>query len=167
MISIVVAMSTNNVIGVRGELPWRQSGDLQRFKRLTMGKPIVMGRRTYESIGRPLPGRKNIVITRQAGFNADGCDVVTSPGAALVAADPADEIMIIGGGEIYQLFLPKASRLYLTRVATECDGDAFFPSVEPGEWTLVSTEAQSADVRNEYPCTYETYERVNAAPPPG
>jgi dihydrofolate reductase len=110
MISIIVAAAENGVIGAQGELPWRLSDDLRRFKAVTMGKPIVMGRKTYESIGRPLPGRQNIVITRQSGFEAAGCDVVDSKEAALAAAGEADEIMVIGGSQVYALFLPYAGR---------------------------------------------------------
>ena len=159
MISIIVAASTNNVIGVQGELPWKISDDLKRFKQLTMGKPIVMGRLTWESIGRPLPGRQNIVITRQPGFSAEGCDVVDSPVAALEVAGDAEEIMIIGGGQIYDLFLPKAGRLYITRVHTEIEGDAFFPAIEADSWELVDREAFSASERNEFPFEFRTYER--------
>ena len=101
MISIIVAASMNNVIGVQGELPWKISDDLKRFKALTMGKPMVMGRLTWESIGRALPGRQNIVITRQPEFEAEGCDVVDSPAAALAAAGDVAEVMIIGGGQVY------------------------------------------------------------------
>lgn len=159
MISIVVAASTNNVIGVDGELPWRISDDLKRFKALTMGKPIVMGRLTWESIGRPLPGRQNIVITRQAGFPADGCDVVASPAAALRAAGDATEIMIIGGSQIYDLFMPKAGRLYVTRVQTEIDGDAFFPAINEADWELVDSESYEASDANEFAFDFRTYER--------
>jgi dihydrofolate reductase len=159
MISIVVAASTNNVIGVNGELPWRISDDLKRFKALTMGNPIVMGRLTWESIGRPLPGRQNIVITRQAGFLADGCDVVASPAAALAAAGDATEIMIIGGSQIYDLFLPKAGRLHVTRVQTEIDGDAFFPSINEADWELVDSESHEASDANEFAFDFRTYER--------
>jgi dihydrofolate reductase len=158
MISIVVAASTNNVIGVDGELPWRISDDLKRFKALTMGKPIVMGRLTWESIGRPLPGRQNIVITRQADFLADGCDVVASPAAALGAAGDATEIMIIGGSQIYDLFLPKAGRLHVTRVQTEIDGDAFFPAINEADWELVDSESHAASVANEFAFDFRTYE---------
>ncbi len=126
MISIIVAASANNVIGVKGDLPWRLSDDLKRFKAITMGKPIVMGRKTWDSIGRPLPGRQNIVITRQTGFVAEGCDVVTSADEAIAATAGADEVMVIGGSQVYSLFLPNAERLYLTRVHAEVAGDAFF-----------------------------------------
>lgn len=159
MISIIVATSMNNVIGIRGDLPWKLSDDLKRFKQLTMGKPIVMGRLTWESIGRPLPGRQNIVLTRQAGFAADGCDVVASPAEALAAAAEAEEIMIIGGGQIYELFLPKASRLYVTRVQASIDGDAFFPGIDEATWRLVDRVPHAADHANEYAFEFRTYER--------
>ena len=164
MISIIVAASMNNVIGVQGELPWRLSDDLKRFKALTMGKPIVMGRLTWESIGRPLPGRQNIVITRQAGFSAEGCDVVDSPASALAIAGDAEEVMIIGGGQIYDLFLPKAGRLYLTRVQTEIDGDALFPPIEESEWKLMGSESHAASEANEFAYQFLTYERLQSAP---
>jgi dihydrofolate reductase len=160
MISIIVAASTNNVIGVQGELPWKISDDLKRFKLLTMGKPMVMGRLTWESIGRPLPGRQNIVITRQSEFSAVGCDVVASPAAALHIAGDAEEIMIIGGGQIYDLFLPKAGRLHVTRVHTEIDGDAFFPAIDASHWKLVDKEAFAASEANEFAFEFMTYDRV-------
>ena len=134
MISLIVAASANNVIGVAGELPWHLSDDLKRFKALTMGKPIVMGRKTYESIGRALPGRQNIVITTQSEYSAPGCDVVASLGGAIAAVTESDEIMVIGGGEIYQLFMPIAQRIYMTRVATDVQGDTFFPEIDPAIW---------------------------------
>ncbi len=159
VISLVVAASINNVIGVQGELPWKISDDLKRFKALTMGKPIVMGRLTWESIGRALPGRQNIVITRSADFQAAGCDVVSSPVDALRAAGAANEVMIIGGGQIYELFLPKASRVYLTRVQAEIDGDAFFPELDTETWTLTSSEQHHAGEKNEFDFEFRTYER--------
>lgn len=159
MISIIVAASTNNVIGAEGELPWKISDDLRRFKALTMGKPIVMGRLTWESIGRPLPGRQNIVITRQPDFSADGCDVVASPAAALDVAGDAEEVMIIGGSQIYELFLPKAGRLHITRVRAEIEGDAFFPSIDEADWELVESESHEASEANEFAFDFRTYER--------
>jgi len=159
MISLIVAASTNNVIGMQGELPWRLSDDLKRFKALTMGKPIVMGRLTFESIGKALPGRQNIVITRHKNTVAEGCDIVDSPAAALSVAENASEIMVIGGGQIYDLFFPKASRLYVTRVHVELEGDAFFPAIDSSEWTLIDSEAQLASEKNEHDFTFETYER--------
>ena len=166
MISLIVAASTNNVIGQNGELPWRLPSDLQRFKRITMGKPIVMGRKTWESIGRPLPGRKNIVLTRHADYVADGAELVTSPAAALHAAGRAAEVVIIGGGQIYDLFLPKAQRIYLTRVGADVDGDAYFPPIDAGKWQLQDREAHPADDHNEFDYEFLTYVR-NVAPAPG
>ena len=164
MISLIVAASINNVIGVQGQLPWRLSGDLKRFKALTMGKPIVMGRRTWESIGRALPGRQNIVVTRQTGFRADGCDVVASTEAAIDAAGDAEEVMIIGGGEIYRQFLPLADRIYLTRVKVELQGDADFPPLDEGEWTVAAEEEYDDDESNEYAVSYLLLTRNPAAP---
>lgn len=159
MISIIVAASTNNVIGARGALPWRISDDLKRFKALTLGKPVVMGRRTFESIGRPLPGRQNIVITRQADYEAQGCTVVASPADALGAAGQAGEVFIIGGSEIYSLFLPKASRIYLTRVQAYVDGDAFLPDINEQDWQLTETEAHAANDVNQFAFEFRIYER--------
>ena len=161
MISIIVAASANNVIGAHGDLPWRLSDDLKRFKTVTMGKPIVMGRKTWESISRVLPGRRNIVITRQQGFAAEGCDVVQSSDEAIAMAGDAEEIMVIGGSQVYELFLPVAQRLYLTRVHADVNGDAFFPAVDEDEWQLVSDEAHSADRRNEFDFSFRIYERTD------
>ena len=159
MISIIVAASTNNVIGVQGDLPWKLSDDLKRFKQLTMGKPIVMGRLTWESIGRPLPGRQNIVVTRTEDYAAQGCDVVASPAAALAKAGDASEIMIIGGSQIYELFLPKAGRLYMTRVHAEIAGDAYFPELDEQDWQLVQSEAHEASAGNDHDFEFRIYER--------
>ena len=150
MISLIVAASMNNVIGAKGDLPWRLSADLKRFKALTMGKPIVMGRKTYESIGRPLPGRQNIVITRNSDFVADGCDVVPSIEAAIEVAGDAEEIMVIGGSHIYAAFLPRADRIYLTRVQAKLEGDAYLPHIDSGKWHEVSAEKHAADDSNDY-----------------
>ena len=158
MISIIVATSENNVIGAKGDLPWRLSDDLKHFKAVTMGKPIVMGRKTWDSIGRPLPGRQNIVITRQEGFRAEGCDVVASVEEAIKAAGDVDEIMVIGGSQVYELALPFAKRIYLTRVHADVEGDAFFPELDDGEWNLVSDERHRADERNEFDFSFRIYE---------
>lgn len=166
MISIIAAVSANNVIGTDGDLPWRLPADLARFKRLTMGKPIVMGRLTWDSIGRPLPGRQNIVLTRQTEFSADGCDIVASPAEALAVAGKADEVMVIGGGQIYDLFLSKASRLYVTRVHAEIDGDAYFPEIDDAMWMLSGTEAHAVDDENQFAFDFTIYDRVIAVPDP-
>ena len=161
-INLIVAASTNNVIGVAGDLPWHLTDDLKRFKALTMGKSIIMGRKTFESIGRALPGRQNIVITTQVDYVAGGCDVVGSPEAALAVAGAADELMIIGGGEIYRLFLPQADRIYLTRVAVEVDGDTVFPALDAAEWRETSREEHPAGEGNDHAFAIVTYERVVA-----
>lgn len=127
-----------------------------------MGKPIVMGRKTYDSIGRPLPGRQNIVITRNPGFVADGCDVVSSVDAAVAVAGDAEEVMIIGGSHIYQAFLPRADRIYLTRVHTEIDGDTFLTSFDEADWSEISTETCEADDANAYSYSFVTYDRRRA-----
>lgn len=159
MISLIVAASTNNIIGVAGDLPWHLSDDLKRFKALTMGKPIVMGRKTFASIGRALPGRQNIVITTQAEFVAAGCDIVSSPAAAIAAAAAAEEVMIIGGGEIYRLFLPLADRIYLTRVEVVLEGDTVFPAIDESGWLETARNEYSADGSNDYNFTILTYSR--------
>lgn len=159
MISIIVAASANNVIGVKGKLPWRLSDDLRRFKAVTMGKPIVMGRKTWESIGRALPGRRNIVITRQDAFAAPGCEVVATPEEAVAAAGEAEEIMIIGGSQVYDLFMPAADRVYLTRVHADLEGDAYFSPLDGEVWQLVSDERHAADERNEFAFSFRLYER--------
>jgi dihydrofolate reductase len=160
VISLIVAASANNVIGVRGELPWRLSDDLRRFKQVTMGKPIVMGRKTWASIGKALPGRQNIVLTRRSDFSAPGCDVVASKDEAVAAAGKADELMIIGGGQVYDLFLPDADRIYLTRVHTNVAGDAFFAVPGALDWRLVTDERHAADERNEFDYSFRLYERT-------
>ncbi len=158
-ISLVVAASANHVIGVDGRLPWRLSGDLEHFKRLTTGKPVIMGRLTWESIGRPLRNRQNIVISRNPDYVAEGCDVVTSPATALAAAGEAEEVMIIGGSQVYELFRARARRLYLTRVDAHVAGDAFFAPPEDDEWRLTNCEARPADDANEFAFEIRTYER--------
>lgn len=163
MISLVVAVSRNNVIGRNGQLPWRLSADLKHFKALTMGKPVVMGRLTWESIGRPLPGRQNIVVTRQADYVAEGCRVVASPVDAIDAAASATELMVIGGSHIYAAFLPLASRIYLTRVHADVEGDALFPGLDANEWQASSGEEHPADDTNEFGFTFLTLERIDTA----
>jgi dihydrofolate reductase len=140
-ISIIVAASTDNVIGKDGGLPWHLPEDLRRFKTLTMGKPMIMGRATWDSIGRALPGRQSIVLSRQSGFEAEGCDVVASVEEAIAAAGDASEIMIIGGSDLYQQFLPRTDRVYLTRVHTSIEGDTFFPELSENEWIVVAKES--------------------------
>ena len=162
-VSIVVAASTNGVIGRGGRLPWHISEDLKHFKAVTLGHPIIMGRLTWESIGRPLPGRQNIVISTREDFHAEGCSVVSSPAEALRVAGDADEVMVIGGGQIYELFLPITERIYLTRVDAEIDGDTFFPALDPDEWRVIASETCAAGEGREYGFSFQTLERVGAA----
>ena len=157
-VALIVAAAENNVIGANGALPWHLPADLKRFKSLTMGKPIVMGRLTHESIGRALPGRRNIVITRDAGYRAAGCEIVTSPADALALTDPSDEVMIIGGGEIYAAFLPLAHKIYLTRVHQTVDGDTCFPALDPVVWRCVASEP--LDEQGDKRATFEVLERI-------
>jgi dihydrofolate reductase len=162
-ISLIVAVAENDVIGRRGELPWRLSADLRRFKELTMGHAIIMGRKTFESIGRPLPGRRMIVVTRQADYRAEGADVVGGLEEAYRAAGSRgeSEAFVIGGAEVFAQAKPQAERVYLTRVHATVDGDAFFPPLDSNQWRLVSSEPHAADAKNEYSYTFEIYERVH------
>ena len=129
-ISIIVAKSNNNVIGSEGHLPWHIPEDLKQFKSITMGKPMIMGRSTFESIGKALPGRKNIVMTRDKEYQADGISVANTLEESVILCEQAKEIMIIGGGEIYKLFFGMVNRLYLTNVEKHVDGDVFFPEID-------------------------------------
>jgi dihydrofolate reductase len=158
-VSIIVAMARNRAIGKDGDLPWRLSDDLKHFKRVTMGKPIVMGRKTYDSIGRPLPGRQNIVVTRDTAYTAEGCTVVHSVEEAIAAAGDVDELMIIGGATLYAAMLPHANRLYLTEVDADIDGDVFFPDFDRGEWNESERAHHPADEKNEHPFDTVTLER--------
>ncbi|GGO37922.1 dihydrofolate reductase [Deinococcus humi] len=160
-LTFVVAMAENRVIGRDGDLPWRLPADLAHFKRLTVGKPVVMGRKVYDSIGKPLPERQNIVLTRNPAFQAPGCAVVHSPLEALDAAGNVPEIMIIGGEEIYRLYLSQVGRVELTLVHAEIEGDTVFP-VLPGEWSETARRERAADERNPYDLTFMTLERVAA-----
>jgi dihydrofolate reductase len=150
LVSIIVAMDERGAIGRDGGLPWRLPDDLKRFKALTMGKPIVMGRKTWDSIGRPLPGRHSIVITRRAGFEVPGVAVVASFDDALTVADDVPEVCIIGGAEIYRLALPRADLIHLTRVHAVVDADVHFPELVAGEWDEVLIENHAADDRHVY-----------------
>ena len=158
-ISLVVAASINNVIGTGGGLPWHLPDDLRHFKQLTTGKPVVMGRKTFESIGRPLPDRRNIVMTRDPDYAAGGCDVVASVSEALDLVGDADEVMIIGGGQVYRDFLAHADRIYLTRVQADLVGDTFFPEIDEAAWQLVSSEHHAADEKHGYAFDVMVFER--------
>jgi dihydrofolate reductase len=159
-VALIVAMTPAGVIGRDNGLPWHLPDDLRRFKALTIGKPIVMGRRTFESIGRPLPARRNIVLSRRAGPVPEGVILVRDWPAALAAAGDAPEIMVIGGAEVYALAMPAARRLYLTIVHGEIAGDARFPTIDEREWREIERSERAADARHAYALTYSTLERV-------
>jgi dihydrofolate reductase len=158
-IALIAALARNGVIGRDNRLPWRLPADLQHFKQLTLGKPVVMGRRTWDSIGGPLPGRTNIVITRAAGLQAQGCVVVHDIEAALQAAGDAEEVMILGGANLYGQLLPCASRLYLTEVQADVAGDAVFPEFDRGQWRELQRVSHRADERNEFAYDFVVLER--------
>ncbi len=162
--TLVVAIAENGVIGRDGGLPWRLSTDMRRFKETTMGKPVVMGRKTWESFPRqPLPGRHNIVITRDRGYSAEGATVVASLDEALAAArrDGADEACIIGGGEIYAQSLPVADRLDVTHVLATIEGDTRFPPISPESWHVVSSEDYPAGEKDTHATRHVVYERAD------
>ena len=159
-IALIAALDRNGLIGRDNDLPWRLPADLQHFKRMTMGKPILMGRLTWESLGRPLPGRHNIVLTRDPAYQAEGATVVDSTEAALAAAGDVEEAMVIGGAAFYRTMLPHADRLYLTRIDAEFDGDAWFPEIDPVAWRETARETHAPDERNAYPYAFVTLERV-------
>ncbi|MFN4143837.1 dihydrofolate reductase [Aestuariivirga sp.] len=161
MISFVVAVSRNGVIGREGGIPWHISSDLKRFKEITMGKPVVMGRKTWESLPRkPLPGRRNIVITRRRDYAAEGAEVVASAAEAMALCGDAPEVAVIGGGEIYRLFWPQVDRLYLSEADLEIDGDTFFPAVDPAEWREVSRESYPKGERDTASFTLRILDRM-------
>ena len=159
LVSIIAAMDRNRLIGSNNQLPWYLPADLAHFKQVTMGKPIIMGRKTYESIGRPLPGRTNIVLTRSADFRAEGVLTANSLEQALDYVSEEDEVMIIGGSTIYELALPRADRLYLTYVERASEGDAWFPEFDIERWRVVASEQHRADEKNSSDYRFVSYER--------
>ena len=161
-ISFVVAAATNNVIGKDGKMPWHLPNDMRHFKNVTWGMPVIMGRKTFDSLGKALPGRKNIVITRQTGWTAPNTVVVKNIEDALFVAKETDakEAMIIGGGEIYKSLFDKASKIYITRVHADPEGDTLFPSIDPQQWYLVSQKNHEADEKNSYNYSFQTWERI-------
>lgn len=160
MISIITAWAKNKVIGKDSALPWGDlPADMKRFVKLTRDKPVIMGRKTYESIGRPLAKRVNIILTNDQDFQAEGCIVVYSVDEAIKAAGDAEEIMVIGGASVYKEFLPLAQRMYLTIISAEFEGDTFFPEFDLNEWKTASREDHEPDDKNPYYYTFMTIER--------
>jgi dihydrofolate reductase len=164
-LSLMVAKASNRVIGRNNKLPWYLPNDLKYFKQVTFGKPVIMGRKTWDSLGKPLPGRTNIVITRQSDFQAEGAKVVATLEEAVTMAENVafiegqDEAVVMGGAEIYALALPKADRLYLTEVHAEVDGDTWFPEYDTAEWKEIGREDFPAEGPNPYDYSFVVYER--------
>ena len=160
-ISMIAAMAHDRVIGKDNQMPWHLPADLAHFKRVTLGKPVLMGRKTFESIGRPLPGRRNLVISRNPGYQAEGIEVVGSVEAALalLAGSSVEELMVIGGGHLYAEMLPSADCLYLTRIDLAVEGDTRFPAFDDGKWQRVECESHPADEKNPHPYSFETWQR--------
>ncbi len=161
MISMIAAMAHDRVIGLDNQMPWHLPADLAHFKRVTLGKPVLMGRKTFESIGRPLPGRRNLVISRNSDYRADGVEVIDSVEAALALLADSDvaELMVIGGGHLYGQLLPRADRLYLTRIDLAVEGDTRFPAFDEGDWSCIERELHQPDEKNPHPYCFETWQR--------
>lgn len=160
-ITFVVALDRNGLIGRAGDLPWRLPADLARFKHITMGKPVVMGRKTYASIGRPLPGRRNVVMTRDPDFRAEGIEVGHSVDEVVELLKDAEEVMIIGGAEIYRAFMAIVDRMHITLVDEGFEGDTWFPVWPPGEaWSCRARERRPADDKNQHDMEFLCWERV-------
>jgi dihydrofolate reductase len=165
-IALIAALARNRVIGVGGQLPWHLPDDLAHFKRTTAGSPVLMGRRTFASIGRPLPRRENIVLSRDRGFTAKGCRVAASLEAGLAAAAGAEVLFAIGGQSLFEALLPRADRMHLTWVEADVAGDAFFPEVDFSAWKCTDEVAHPRDDRHRYAFRIASYARIGAARAP-
>jgi len=162
LISLIWAQDEHGLIGAGGQLPWRLPADIAWFRKNTMGKPILMGRKTFDSIGRPLPGRNNIVITSQ-DIKIDGCTVVHSLDEAIAVVSETEELMVMGGARIYQQALPRASRFYITQIHAAFEGDVYFPAFDESGWREAFRETREADEKNAYPCSFVILERRRQA----
>ncbi|ATP55225.1 dihydrofolate reductase [Pedobacter ginsengisoli] len=159
ILSIVVAIAQNNAIGKNNQLLWHLPADLKHFKQITSGHTIIMGRKTYDSIGKPLPNRRNIVITRNTGLTIEGAEVVTTLEDALALCDNEDEVFIVGGAQIYEQALAKTHRIHLTTVHQNYDGDTFFPEIDKQVWKVINSEDHAPDEKNVVAYTFSTLER--------
>jgi len=159
-LSIIVAMDDNQLIGKNNALPWHLPADLGYFKKVTTGKTVLMGRKTYESIGRPLPNRRNVIVSRNTNFKADGCEVVSSIDAALKLAKDDSEVMVMGGASFYEQMLPSVDRLYITQIEGEYQGDAHFPKFDRGKFSEVSRESHTADEKNQHTYHFTILDRI-------
>lgn len=160
-LSLIAAMDEERLIGAHNNLPWRLPADMQWFRAQTMGKPVLMGRNTFASIGKPLPGRKNIVLSRNPKLCIEGCTIIHSLDALDKVADGADEVMVIGGAEVYALTLPLADRLYLTTIDASFEGDAWFPDIDDADWHEVFREEHEADAFNSWSYCFRILERIS------
>lgn len=158
-ISLIVAMDENRLIGSNNQLPWRLPADLAFFKRTTMGKPIIMGRKTFESIGKPLPGRRNIVVTRDPAFSASGCDIAASIDAALSCCSDDEEVMLIGGASLYQQTIALATAMYITRIHHRFEGDTWFPEFECNDWKIENQQDFDANQNNPFAYSFVKFVR--------
>lgn len=161
LISLIAAMDEERLIGAHNNLPWRLPADMQWFRTQTMGKPVVMGRNTFASIGRPLHGRQNIVLTRNPKLRLEGCTIIHSLDALKKVVDGAEEVMVIGGAEVYGIALPLADRLYLTTIGASFEGDAWFPDIDEAQWREVFRESHEADDVNPWPYCFRILERID------
>mgnify|MGYP001615647395 FL=1 len=159
IISLIAAIARNRVIGKDNALPWKLPADMRRFKQLTIGKPIIMGRKTFESIGRPLPDRMNVIITRNKDFHAEGCTVVHSLDEVITSVGEAQEVMVIGGSSVFQQFLPYAKRMYLTIIDEDIEGDVLFPEFDINEWHEQERIEYQPDEKNAYRYVFVTLEK--------
>jgi dihydrofolate reductase len=164
IISLIVAAAKNNVIGKDNKLPWCLPNDMKYFKNVTWGMPVVMGRKTFEALGKPLKGRKNIVITRKQDWNVEGTIRVESLEDAMFLVQQMDvkEMMVIGGGEVFRLAFERTKRIYITRVDAEPEGDAYFPEIDPAVWKLVSRKDHNADEHHQFAYSFQVWERIFA-----
>ena len=160
-ISLIVAMASNRVIGINGQMPWHLSADLKKFKSITMGHPILMGRKTYESIGRPLPGRRNLVISRNPDYKIAGCEVFSDIQNAISSCDDCEELFVIGGAAFYESMLPKANFMYLTEINKEFTGDTYFPQIHKQEWQEIERQDINDDSSVDFAYSFLKLERVN------
>jgi len=160
-ISLVAAMANNRVIGKDNQMPWHMPADLKHFKAVTMGHPIIMGRRTFDSLGRPLPGRLNIVVSRQLGLEIPGVVVVSSLEKAIELVHQESEVMVIGGQMLFELALPLAHKMFLTFIDTDIEGDTFFPAWDQAEWEVVSEQPHQADDKNPFNYRFVDYARTS------
>lgn len=159
IVAMIVAMTRNGVIGKDNDMPWHLPADLAYFKQTTLGKPVVMGRNTFNAIGKPLPGRRNVIVSQSLSEAPLGTELVASPADALALLHGEPEVMIMGGGQLYQAFLPLSQRLYLTRIEADIDGDTHFP-FHAADWQLQSEQVRPADERNRYDCRFQVYQKA-------